>query len=378
MKSKIIIPTLIAIWLAGGPPIAVCQTDVSAPPESDPKEAYPVQKLPKDPRFGARPSIKMVDRDMATLDEEAIAANAAVAAQRAASVARISRVGYGTRPAANGTVTLIEFSAVDPKSQDTIEEDLNVMSLLFQKKLEQIASENSLTFKMGIPLLLRSGQRRIDSLYLEGFGAIFNLRVNLPLMPPPVSKTNETDQFASTNEWSQARAEFYGTADAAWTSSTMASGAMPYDAEQVDALRGAILEILRQASNIRCLKPEESIVVTIQGGERALSRYTPDQPGWEGARSAVDPAAGQPVIDNVPNAKDRAGRKTLMTFRVKKSDVDAFAKGQINTEQFQQKTAIFTYLGPVKIGMETLPQASSSRNPPKGFDSGNDLPAQKK
>ncbi len=34
---------------------------------------------------------------------------------------------------------------------------------------------------------------------------------------------------------------------------------------------------------------------------------------------------------------------TVLTIRAKKSDVDAFAKGELDFEQFQQKVEIFTY-----------------------------------
>ncbi len=34
---------------------------------------------------------------------------------------------------------------------------------------------------------------------------------------------------------------------------------------------------------------------------------------------------------------------TVLTIRAKKSDVDAFAAGELDFEQFQQKVEIFTY-----------------------------------
>jgi hypothetical protein len=34
---------------------------------------------------------------------------------------------------------------------------------------------------------------------------------------------------------------------------------------------------------------------------------------------------------------------TVLTIRAKKSDVDIFAKGELDFEQFQQKVEIFTY-----------------------------------
>ena len=34
---------------------------------------------------------------------------------------------------------------------------------------------------------------------------------------------------------------------------------------------------------------------------------------------------------------------TVLTIRVKKSDIDAFAAGELDFEQFRQKVQIFTY-----------------------------------
>ena len=57
----------------------------------------------------------------------------------------------------SGSGAIIQFSEPDPRGVDELQEDLNVMSLLLQKKLEEAVGENSLTYRMGIPMLLRSG-----------------------------------------------------------------------------------------------------------------------------------------------------------------------------------------------------------------------------
>src|SRR5439155_11056340 len=98
---------------------------------------------------------------------------------------------YGYHGASAGFPTTVHFSQPDPKSEDALQEDLNVMSLLLQKKLEEAVGENSPTYGMGIPLLLRSGQRSVESLYLDGFGVLFTLSVNFPLVAPPASRAKD-------------------------------------------------------------------------------------------------------------------------------------------------------------------------------------------
>src|SRR5205807_2391028 len=100
---------------------------------------------------------------------------------------------YGYHGSSAGPATVIQFSQPDPQGLDAMQEDLNVMSLLLQRKLEDAVGENSPAYKMGIPLLLRSGQRGIESLYLDGFGALFTVNVNFPLVPPPVNKAKENE-----------------------------------------------------------------------------------------------------------------------------------------------------------------------------------------
>jgi hypothetical protein len=43
--------------------------------------------------------------------------------------------------------------------------------------------------------------------------------------------------------------------------------------------------------------------------------------------------------------KDSARRGTVLTLRVKKSDVDAFAKGNLSYEEFQQRATVNAYVG---------------------------------
>ena len=48
------------------------------------------------------------------------------------------------------------------------------------RKIEYAFGENSPTYRMGIPLLFRAGQLGVESLFLDGFGAVFTVNVNFP------------------------------------------------------------------------------------------------------------------------------------------------------------------------------------------------------
>ena len=71
-------------------------------------------------------------------------------------------------------------------------------------------------------------------------------------------------------------------------------------------VRDALLEVLKEASNMR-LEPDESIAVVVTGG-------APGYPGTEGG--------------------------TVLTIHVKKRDVDAFAEGDLDPEEFQERATM--------------------------------------
>ena len=266
----------------------------------------------------------------------------------------------------SGSGAIIQFSQPDPRGVDELQEDLNVMSLLLQKKLEEAVGENSLTYRMGIPMLLRSGQRSIESLYLDGFGALFSVNVNFPLLPPAAAKPKETDATTGSDDWDKARRELYGVreTDAA---NPYASAAVPYDAGKVAALKQALLEVLKNGAHIRRLKPEESVVVTVFGTESVpVARGMPGGAGGFGGgfgggsgvalipdnkvleHAAVMEAYQRRFRSEAPPGSDRA---TVLTVRVRKLDAHAFAKGTMNFDEFQQKASINAYLGAAGSGV---------------------------
>ena len=60
-----------------------------------------------------------------------------------------------------------------------------------------------------------------------------------------------------------------------------------------------------------------------------------------------DSAAAQQALETYKDFVKQSGgpRVSIMTLRVKKSDVDAFAKGNLDLDAFRKKVAITTYAG---------------------------------
>jgi hypothetical protein len=260
-----------------------------------------------------------------------------------------SRPGYPTTPynrsREHTPPPMIYASTPDVKEIDAMEEDLNVMSLLLERQLERILGQNAPSYKMGIPMLLKSGTRGVQSMYLEGFGVVLTLHVNFPLNSPP-SKTVVEEPSGKT-DWDAVRNELYGRSALGAANRDPNVVELPtYNAEQVDALKNALLESLRNAKNIRHLKADEAVVITVTGTESIAVRPTSETLAAELGR---DPSADfRSQLSAREQTLQRAhftGRGTALTIRAKKSDVDAFAKGTLNLEDFRSKAAVYTYLG---------------------------------
>jgi hypothetical protein len=242
---------------------------------------------------------------------------------------------------------VIQFSSTNQTLVQEWEEDLTVMTRLLEESLQRAADEDLSDFKtaMGITIT-RTTTRSVRPLYLEGFGALFMVKVNFPVVPP--TKQDEERPEKTESEWEKARQELFGRRQASWLGGNVEAG-VDYDAEQVDTLKKELIESLKNASNFRHLQPQEYVSITVYGSANSGAKATKTSKKKKGPDAAAENLAKtKEEIDRVLrdqlNARPaRAG--TVLTMRVKKADVDAFAKGDINYDAFEKKVELNTYLG---------------------------------
>ena len=260
--------------------------------------------------------------------------------QRLNQIVPRSRVGPGR-------TLVIRTSDTDPKAQANLEEDLAVMSRIFDKALDQNLNDEHRQRAMGIDVFFAPGSSPLRSIYLEGYGALFLVSVNFPLLPPPDKPASTKEKSDTDSTWEEAKRELYGRSDAwgqfgkAFKFSTASGPEQEYDEKKVEDIKEGLLEALKNATNIRNLKSDETLTVCVVGGAsagsrkartaRAMVKQAPDAP--DEAFLVSDPGDGVPA------------RGTIMTLRVKKSDADAFAKGRLNMDDFRKKVAVATYAG---------------------------------
>lgn len=241
----------------------------------------------------------------------------------------------------SSTAPLVISSAVEPGALAELQEDLAVMNRILTKGANQAAGTGATRLALGIALQTPFGSRSPQCLYLEGFGAVFMLSANYPLLAPSVAPDVKEDGAKPDNTaWEEARSELYG--GRAGNSSTAhrygevgarraaAGNPLEYDAGRVEKLKTALLEAAKNAANIRHLKPAEHIVIAVRGSGQSTAKRGPAHPSdRSGRRVGVTAGAGEP--------------QTTLTIRFSKESADAFAKGQLRLEEFTKKATIAAY-----------------------------------
>jgi len=249
-------------------------------------------------------------------------------------------------------VLVIRFDKTDAAAQANIEEDMNVMSRVLERSVTQKLGEDDGPKASGIQVFFAPDGGSPRNLYLEGYGSIFVMNVRFPLLAPADKPEGEKPKQDSDSSWEDAKRDLYGERDP-WNIGKAlrfefhGGEPQPYDGERVEKLRQSLVESLKSATNIRGLKPDEWIVVTVLGGPgqgpvkaRAARRSNGDRPGAKRPPGSDDEMVYELRDEQV---QARGPRGTIMTLRVKKSDVDEFAKGRWDLDQFRKKVSISTY-----------------------------------
>jgi len=241
-----------------------------------------------------------------------------------------------------GKALVIRSTESDLKEQTQMEEDLAVMTRILEKAAsERSGGQPHGATAMGIDVFYTPAASPLRSLYLDGYGALFMLKVGFPLLPPPHAE-GQQEKTEANSDWEDAKQELYGQRGGG---RVMAAPSEPYDEERVNRLKEGLLESLKNATNIRGLKPDDSITVCVFGGPSS---------GQPKAKAYVKRSTGSGEAGSWILESGRVGgpmRQTIMTIRVKKSDVDAFAKGAMTLEVFRKRAHVVSYAGSPEAGM---------------------------
>src|ERR1043166_4072613 len=151
---------------------------------------------------------------------------------------------------------VMRFSGGHDEANPAMEEDLNIMTRLIENALEKGLGDESPDVKMGIRMYFSDAARSVRPLYLEGFGALFMIKVGFPVFAPPAAET-KTQQHAADSEWEKAKREISGPDSRGAGPDFVFSSGTKYDPAQVEALKNVLVQSFKNATNIRHLNPTD-------------------------------------------------------------------------------------------------------------------------
>jgi hypothetical protein len=269
------------------------------------------------------------------------------------------RSGRRTAVTSN-TVLVIPSQEIKTEDILAINVDINVMSRIFDDKLNQVRFDRSnanwsfvgnrwrMTDSYGT--YLGFGGNKTGCMYLQGYGALFLMNVDFPLSAPPEAEKQQEEKPKKENVdqvWEETRKQIYEPQETNRRVRGTERKEVKYDAEKVDNLKTTLIESLKHASNIRILKPDESVILSITGIGTASDDIVSMVaiPGTD--QILVTQESGGKEITKVYKGGGadelNLSSPTVLVIRAKKADIDSFAKGGLNLDSFRQRVQILSY-----------------------------------
>ncbi|NLH15321.1 MAG: hypothetical protein GX455_01960 [Phycisphaerae bacterium] len=212
----------------------------------------------------------------------------------------------------------------DPNQLRLLHEDMVVFSEILQEGLR--------------PLLIRPDEMNTadssgsfngagslnHSTYIEGYGAVFLLYVDFPLIGRVKSDISPREDRKDL-VWETAKERIWNSRPSRKPTEVR------FDPQRIERLKGNLMEGIGHGSNIRGLSEKDWIVVAVQ--------CRPPRPeiGFEyfyGKASAGVTTPGAATGRNNPSA---------LILRVPKGVVNAFAEGRLTKEDYRKKVHVITY-----------------------------------
>lgn len=271
----------------------------------------------------------------------------------------------GWRHSGGGAVLVVPAAELKVEDLAAITEDMTVMSRIFAKKLGQarLTTVRSSWYVEDYNPFLGRDSGTIEAVYLEGYAALFLMKMNFPLSPSPEAQEEEKKIEEEDKDplWTQMRQEMYAPEEVDRRRRTDDRAEEKYDAEKVEELKETLVKTLKHAANIRALKPDQSVILTVIGGRsqsdtRTTTRslYGRSSGAFYDSRRNRGSRSRSSYITTTPKgAESGSFLPTVLTICAKKADIDAFAKGELSFEQFRERTRIFTSYA--KVGKEGSP-----------------------
>jgi hypothetical protein len=185
-------------------------------------------------------------------------------------------------------------------------------------------------------------------MYLQGYGALFLMKVNFPLSAPPETQQQqeETEEKEDVDEvWQQTRQQIYEPQVESRRRTRSDQPEIIYDAEQIENLKTTLIESLKHAANIRALAPDESVIIRIAGSGQSVTVTSIAKEGEQSIISYESNGTQRTTVTSkdFPDFIKSLSTPSVLVIRAKKSDIDDFAKGELDLEDFREKVQVLSY-----------------------------------
>ncbi len=259
-----------------------------------------------------------------------------------------------------GKVLVVPTAEMKAGDFALIMQDMNIMTHIFDKKLNYSSRLNDgATIVLGGLLASNRGKHFISgddlatkAIYVGGYGAVFFIKVNFPLSPPEELKVKIFEEGVDP-VWEDAKQEIYTLHEGGgmivaspdnipFDKDVLSNLYGPmrvsteYDTEKVDELKRKLIKTLKHAANIRSLNPQDRVVLVVRG--------TPQPVVTTEIRVTQNNDLGKTMVvtPRILKATSASLSSLVLTIRVKKSDIDAFSKGELDFDKFRKRTQILT------------------------------------
>lgn len=266
-----------------------------------------------------------------------------------------------------GRRKVLVVPAAEVKAEDLAEitEDMQVMSHILDERFKETRRIQDAFTDFGD--FFGRDNRQTEATYLQGYGVLFSMEVNFAFSPPPKPLGQELDQTAERvdSTWQRARRQVFSSGDPRGLRGS--DLAEEYHSRMVEELIRDLITTLKHAANVRGVQPDELVILTVIGGGRQSgggfggggfmmgSGMSSGMMG--GGYSVSSGSGGGGMMGGMGGSRGGfsgsgfggsmvemgVSSASVLTIRAKKSDIDAYAKGELILVQFEQKVQIFTY-----------------------------------
>jgi hypothetical protein len=246
-----------------------------------------------------------------------------------------------------------------PESIAQLTEDMGIMARIFDKQVLEIPVPKQRGMGFGdMNLYMYTGarqQNRTRGIYITDFGALFQMEVDFPLKPEPDEDDEDMEEKAEVPDiWERTKSELKG-----WYQGPSPEPEIKrvrrkaaFDESKVEELKEKIIKSLKYASNMDDADTDYDIIVSVtskvpRGSEarrdiRILNRYVGGQTRGGGGGGGYGGGAGY-GLGFAGGFAEEPSPITGMTIIVNKGDVDEFAEGEMDYEEFLENVEIFEY-----------------------------------